>query len=173
MKHKNIERLIQKLLDFETNAEEEKVLHAHLSQCKECHRFYQEMVQTQQALCGLTELYPEPGFNDRVLKKLGFRKTFAWSKAAIIFASTWLASFLFLVFSPLPGKLFNEILTSVPALMRFFDKVELVVSSLSHALMPFAKGSINVAQPVIGLIFSILLIYLLGKTLHKEVKCKA
>ncbi|MGB3341840.1 MAG: hypothetical protein WBB37_10210 [bacterium] len=173
MKHNNIERLIQKSLDFETNVEEERFLHSHLSQCKECHRFYQEMVQTQKALFGLIEYYPQHDFNDRVLKKLGFRKIFAWTKTIKVFAGAWLASILFLAFSPLPGKLINQILTSAPALARIISKGEVIISSLSHVFMPFAKNSFDITWPVIGLLFSVIITYFFSKTLTHVRKIKA
>ncbi len=173
MKHKKIERLIQKRLDRDTNAEEERSLQHHLSHCGDCQQFYQEMVQTEEALGGLIEIYPRYGFNDRVLNTIGFKRGFAWTKAATALACTWLASFLFLAFSPWPGQLLNHVVTSVPALVRLFEKTELVFSSLSHMLIPLAKNSIDSVHPFIGLIFSILFIYFLGRTLQKEAKCKA
>ncbi len=172
MKHKKIEKLIQKLLDREADAEEKRLLQLHLSQCEECRQFHQEMVQTEQALGGLIEFYPRHEFNDHVLRRLGFRRRVLWKRVAPVFAGAWIASLLFLIFSPWPTQFINQILTSIPALMRLFDKTELVVSSIGHMLMPFAKGSVTGVYPIIGLIFSILIFYFLGKTLQKEAKCK-
>jgi len=165
MKHKEIERLIQKSLDRETSAEEEKSLHLHLSRCPDCQQFYQELVQTGQAMNTLIEFFPQYGFNDRVLKKIGFRRAFAWSKAAAVFAGIWLTSFLFIIFSPLPNEILSRALTSTPALIRLFDKIELVISSLSHTLLPFVKSSLNSSLLIAGLIFSIFLIYFFSKAI--------
>ncbi len=172
MKHKKIEKLIQKLLDREIRAEEQKSLQHHLSQCEECRQFYQEMVKTEQALQGLIEFYPQPGFNDRILKRLGLRRPVLWKKVAPVLAGAWIASALVVLLSPWPGLLLNRLLTTAPAAVRLFDKGGLVVASLSHMLVPFAKGSSTVVYAIFGLILSILMFYFLGKTLQKEAKCK-
>lgn len=172
MKHKKIENLIQRLLDREADAEEKRLLQHHLSQCEECRQFHQEMVQTEQALGGLIEFFPRQGFNDRLLKKLGFRRRVLWKRVAPVFAGAWVASLLVLILSPWPSRLMSQGITSVPAVVRFVDKIELIVSALSHIVMPFAKGSVTVVYPIIGLIFSIFMFYFLGKTLQKEAKCK-
>lgn len=172
MKHKKIERLIQKLLDREADAEEKRLLQDHISQCEECRQFYQEMVRTEQALEGLIEFYPWHGFNDRILNRLGLRRRVFWKRVAPVFAGAWLASLLALILSPLPTRLLSQGITSVPAAIRFVDRIELVVSVLSHLVIPFAKGSATGVYPIIGLIFSIFMFYLLGKTLQKEAKCK-
>jgi len=172
MKHKKIERLIQRLLDREADADEKRLLQHHLSQCEECRQFYQEMVETEQALGGLIEVYPRHEFNDRILKRLGFRRRILWKRVAPVFAGAWAASLLALILSPWTIRLMSQGITSIPAAVRFIDKIELIVSALSHLVMPFAKGSVAGVYPIIGLIFSILMFYFLGKTLQKEAKCK-
>jgi hypothetical protein len=172
MKHKNIEILIQKALDREVNAEEKKLLHEHLAGCASCHQLYEELTCNEQ-VHGLIEYYPQHGFNDRVLKRLGFRKIFAWAKTAKVFAGAWLASILFLAFSPLPGKLINEILTSAPALSRIITKANLIISSLSHVITPFAKNSFDITWPLIGLVFSVIVIYFFNKNLTPAGRLKA
>ncbi len=172
MKHKKIEKLIQKLLDREVDAEEKRFLQHHMSQCEECRHFHQEMVQTEQALERLIEFYPRHGFNDRILKRLGLRRRVFWKKVAPVFAGAWLASLLALILSPWPARLMSQGITSVPAAIRLVEKIELVFSALSHLVVPFAKGSATGVYPIIGLIFSIFMFYLLGKTLQKEAKCK-
>lgn len=171
MKHKEIERLIQKSLDRETSAEEERNLHLHLSGCPECQQFYQELVQTGDQLRDLIEFYPRPGFNDRVLRKIGFRRAFAWKRVAAVFTGVWLGTVLFLTFSPLSQEIVNKTLTSIPAFVRLFDKIELVITSLTHTLLPFVKSSWSPTF-VGGLIFSIFLIYFFGRVIKREVQCK-
>jgi hypothetical protein len=172
MKHKNIEILIQKALDREANAEEKELLHKHLAKCASCRQLYEELTCNEQ-VHGLIEYYPQHDFNDRVLKKLGFRKIFAWTKTAKVFAGAWLASILFLAFSPLPGKLINQILTSAPALARIIAKGNVIISSLSHVIMPFAKNSFDITWPLIGLVFSVIVIYFFNKTLSPAGRYKA
>jgi predicted anti-sigma-YlaC factor YlaD len=173
MKHKEIARLIQKKLDREIGPEEKRKLDIHLAQCPQCARFYQEMAQATRWVTELTEFFPQAGFNARVLAKLGLKRRFAWKKAAIAFAGSWVAALLLFAYSPLPAQAVNRIATSIPALMRLSDKIQLVVSSLNQVLSPLVKSSINTFNPVIGLVFSILFVYFLGKALQKEVKCKA
>lgn len=162
MKHKNIEILIQKTLDREITAEETKILHGHLAKCASCQQSYEELTCSEQ-VHDLVEYFPLHNFNERVLKTLGFRKIFAWTKTVKVFAGAWLASILFLAFSPLPGKLINQILTSAPALARFINKSEVIISSLSHVLLPFVKNSFDITWPVIGLAFSIIITYFISR----------
>jgi hypothetical protein len=166
MKHKRIERLIQKSLDREISAAEENVLKKHLSQCNDCRRLYEELVETEQILGTLIEFYPRYDFNERVLKKLGFKKVFAWKRVSAILSGAWFAALVFLTLSPLPGKLFGEFLTSFPAIVRFVDKIHIIVTSLSHVLLPFTKDALTSIHPITGLIFSIIITYLFGKILH-------
>lgn len=173
MKHKDIERLIQKKLDREIGVDEKRKLDKHLAKCAECALFYQEMMQATKQIRELTEFYPQAGFNARVLAKLGLRRKYAWSKAAYVFAGGWLAAILFFVYSPIPNQVFSHIATSIPALIRLYDKVELVVASFTQVLSPIIKGSFTTLNPLVGLVFSIMFVYFLGKALQKEVKCKA
>lgn len=173
MKHKEITRLIQKKLDRELSINEKRKLDMHLAQCPSCAQLDQEMAQATSWVTGLTEFYPQTGFNARVLSRLGFRRSFKGTKAAIAFAGSWVAALLLFAYSPLPAQVLNRIATSIPALMRLYDKIQLVVSSLNQVLSPLVKISINNLNPAIGLVFSILFVYYLGKTLQKEVKCEA
>lgn len=173
MKHKDIERLIQRQLDREISPSEKRILDKHLAQCPECNRFFQEMVETGKSLAALSQFYPQANFNARVLAELGLQRRFAWKKAGIAFAGSWVAALLLFVYSPLPGQALAWLTTSFPAIIRFFSKVELVITSLSQVLAPLFKSSLTSINPVIGLVFSILFIFFLGRALQKEVKCKA
>lgn len=164
MRHREIEILIQKSLDHETNGEEERTLQLHLSHCPACQQLYQELIQTEQALAGLIEFYPRQDFDDRVLRKLGLVRSLVWAKTAMVLVGAWFGSTLFLVFSPLTRGLSNRLLTSIPALVRLLDKAQLVLSSFGHILKPFAKN-LNYSFPIVALVFTFLLLYFFGRTI--------
>jgi hypothetical protein len=173
MKHKEIERLIQKRLDREISHAEQSKLDKHLTQCPHCQRFGQQMAQTIKGLNELTEFFPKADFNARILASLGMKRRFAWTKAGIAFAGSWLAAVLFFAYSPIPQQIFSRIVTSIPMIMKLFDQIGLVISSMTQVFSPAVKNSISTFNPVIGLVFSILFIYFLGRALQKEAKCKA
>lgn len=135
------------------------MLNSHIAHCHSCQQLYKELAIASQMLGDLVEVFPGPGFNDRVLRKLGLKKAYAWTKAAIILAGVWLGSVLFLVLSPIPKQIFNQSLTTVPSIMRFLEKTELVLSSVVQLLTPFTKISVNFLYPLIAIIFSISLFY--------------
>ena len=146
MKHKKIERLIQKKLDREIGPDEKRKLDKHLAQCSDCSLFYTEMVQASKSVRQLTEFYPQTDFNARVLAKLGLRRKFAWSKAAYVFAGGWLAAILFFVYSPLPKG--NRVAISIwpgpgasPLLMPV-SETSLKLPNCPRALQPESKQSI-------------------------------
>lgn len=172
MRHKEIEILIQKSLDRETDEEEEKTLQFHLSRCPACRQLYQELIQTEQALTGLVEFFPRQDFDDRVLRKLGLVKSLVWAKAAMVLAGAWFGSLLVLVFSPITKEVFSRVLTSVPTLVRLFEKIQFTLSTFSHVLTPFTKN-LNYSFPIIALVFTILLLYFFSRTVKKEVLCRA
>lgn len=171
MKHKNIERLIQKALDREISEKEEKTLNAHLAQCQACRQFHAQMVQTERSLNTLVEVFPQYTFNDRVLTKLGLRRTFSWRKVVPVSAAAWVASLLLLAFLPWPQALVRKLATSTPAAVRFFDNAGLVVTSLSNVLMPFAKSTFNFQYAIFGLIMMILTLFVFSKAIKKEAQC--
>lgn len=171
LKHEEIERLIQKSLDREATVEEEKRLQLHLSGCANCRELYSELTQFINEMDQRIEFFPSPDFNERVLRKLGFGKSLVWARAAAVFATGWLASLLFLVFSPWSREIIARAMVSTPAIARFFDKVQLVVNTLRHILAPLAKTLCNPTLPAFGLILSIILFYLFSRTLRKETKC--
>lgn len=173
MKHKEIERLIQKKLDHEIDSVELSKLEQHLAQCPHCMRFAEQMMQVSRGLNQLNEFFPRPDFNARVIAQLGIKKRFAWARAGMVFAGSWVAAALFFAYSSLPQQIFSHITTSIPSVIRFFEQVELVFSSLTQVLSPAVKASISTLNPIAGLVFSIIFIYFLGKALQKEVKCKA
>ena len=168
IRHEDIERLIQKSLDRETTAEEERMLQLHLSGCADCRELYSELTQFIKGMDERIEFFPSPDFNERVLRKLGFRKSPVWARAAAVFAAGWVASFLFIIFSPWTRDIVARAMTSTPALIRFFDNAQLVINTLSHVLTPLVKGLFNPVLPMLGLILSVLIFYLFSKMLRKE-----
>jgi hypothetical protein len=166
MNHKDIEKLIQKSLDRETTQEEEQTLCAHLSRCRDCREQYETFCLTSQMVGELTELFPQPGFNARVLKKLVIKRARVWSKAALIFSAAWIGSLVFMVLSPLPNQCMNWMLSSVPGILRLVEEIKLIVASLSHTILPMVKISLNLSFPIIGIVLSILLFYLFGRVLN-------
>ncbi|MDH4210374.1 MAG: zf-HC2 domain-containing protein [candidate division WOR-3 bacterium] len=173
MRHKEIERLIQQRLDRELNPDESARLDKHLARCSECAVFFQEMSQTASLVQQIDEMHPQVGFNARILARLGAKRRFAWSKAGIAFAGSWVAALVFFIYSSLPAQILGRLTTSFPSIVRLSEKVELVITSLSQVLTPVFKNALSSANPAIGLVFSILFVYFLGKALQKEVKCRA
>jgi hypothetical protein len=172
-KHTEIENLIQKRLDRTITVEEEKVLNLHLHQCTDCHNLNRDMEAIQSSLFNLIDLFPGAAFNDRVMSKLGFKKSFAWARAAAVVGLSWVSAALFIILSPLPKALFGKALTTMPALVRFMGNVKLVLDAVSHFLTPLVKNGINPAYLVAGICFSAILFILFGTTLKKEEQCKA
>jgi len=172
MKHENIEKLIQKALDREISEKEEQTLNAHLAQCPECQQFYAEMIQTEQSLSTLVEVFPEYTFNDRVLRKLGLRQAFSWRRVVPVGAAAWAASLLLLAILPWPQALLRKLATSTPAVVRFFDNAGIVVASLGDVLGPFVRTTFNLQYALFGLITMILTLFVFSRVIKKEAECK-
>jgi predicted anti-sigma-YlaC factor YlaD len=172
MMHKDIENLIQKALDLEITEEEQQTLDLHLSGCPDCRKLYQEMVDTQTSLLQLPELYPGADFDDRVLRAIGFRKSFAWSKVWVGAAAAWLVSFLGFLLSPLSGLATDWFLSKTPALVRFGETFHTVANSFGRTVLPFLKDSVSSPYPFIGLTLSVFALYAFGRIITKEAACK-
>lgn len=173
MKHKEIERLIQKRLDRELDVDEKRVLDKHLAQCPDCALLCRQMLETNDGLHALVEYFPPADFNTRLLARLELRRRFAWTKAAFALMGGWFAILLVLANSPLPNQVFRYLAMKIPTLIKLGKEIELVVSSLSQVFAPVMKSALSTVDPVIGLVFSILVFYFMGKVLQREVKCKA
>jgi predicted anti-sigma-YlaC factor YlaD len=173
MRHKDIERLIQLSLDGELDTDDSDRLNKHLAQCSECAMFYQELSQTTRLVRQLHEIHPQADFNVRILARLGAKKRFAWSKAGIALTGGWIAALVFLCYSTVPAQILGWLTTSFPSIVRFTEKVGLVFESFAQVITPVLKSALSNANPFVGLVFSILFVYFLGKALQKEVKCKA
>jgi predicted anti-sigma-YlaC factor YlaD len=172
MKHKTIEQLIQKSLDFEINTEESRLLHDHLATCPECRQLYSAMQQVRDSLGMLNEVYPSIEFNARIMQALGMTTRRVWKKAALVLGSIWVVSLASLFFVPY-RLMVTKLLTSMPALVRLVDKVRVAATTIGHVLSPLAKLPINPAYPVIGIAVSIIMFLIIATAVHKEEKCKA
>ncbi|MBE0431858.1 zf-HC2 domain-containing protein [candidate division WOR-3 bacterium] len=171
MKHEEIARLIHKKLDREISPDEQRSLDKHLTDCPGCALLYEEMMGMDRSLKQLTEFYPRRNFNGLVLARLGFVRKYVWTRAAAVVTGAWLATLICIFHSPLPAQLLGRLATSVPALVRLYDKAAIVCASLTKVLAPFVRIPFDTAYPMIGIVLSILFIYFLGNTLQKEKKC--
>ena len=172
MKHKNIEILIQKSLDFEINQDEAHMLQDHIARCPECRMMYETMVDLQHSLGMLVEYYPHVGFNDRILHALGTARRVLWKKAALIFSGAWVASLISLFFLPYQSLL-SKLLTSTPALVRLVDTTRTIITTIGHTLSPLSRIPLQTSSIAIGVLVSITAFYLIGRAIQKEEKCKA
>ncbi len=173
MRHDEFKILIQKSLDGETTSEEERNLRLHLNQCPRCNYLYNQLIQTENALGGIIEYYPRQDFEMRVLKRLGFYRVRVWARAAVVVAGMWLASLLSLFFTPIGGRLFTRTLTSVPAAVRFFGNLQFILATISSVFAPLARDPEIYILPIIGVMCVISFIFIFGKTIRKEVVCRA
>jgi anti-sigma factor RsiW len=173
MKHDTIERLIQQALDHELSDADEQRLIQHLNTCQECRKYYEQMMAIHDECRLLNEIYPQPGFNKRVMQVVGFHRRAVWKNVAAVCASSWLAGFIALIISPLPGFALHKMLTSMPAFVQFMNNCETAVRSLTQFAAPIVKMTTEGAQPAIGIVVSIIAFYLFAKIVKKEVKCRA
>lgn len=172
MKHKNIEKLIQKALDREISEKEEQTLNAHLAQCPACRQFYVEMVQTEQSLSTLVEVFPEYTFNGRVLRKLGLRRAFSWRRVVPVGVTAWIAALLGIAFLPWPQALMRKLVTSTPAAVRFVENARVVAAALGELLLPLVRTTFNLQYALFGLITMILTLFAFSWAIKKEAECK-
>lgn len=171
MKHKAIEKLIQKELDAELGPEDRARLDRHLAQCAECSRLSDGLSQTAKLVRHLEDIHPRADFNRRILERIGLKRRFAWTRVGIGLAATWMAAIVAFALSPLPVQVLGKLSTSFPQVVRFFETVGLVLTTFGRIIMPFCKTSVDTVSPFIGVVISIFFIYILGRTLQKEAKC--
>ncbi len=173
--HNEIEALIQKKLDRNITAAEEKVLNDHLAGCNECQEFCRDMESVGSSVFGLIEFYPSQSFNLRVMTKLGFRRSSQWVKVMAGAGLAWFVSALAFVVTPYPRILFGKLLASVPGLVRFADQCRLVIDAIGHFLAPLAKAGFNPWYLAVGVLGSLIMLVLFGTTLKnkKEDTCQA
>jgi hypothetical protein len=143
--------------------DENITLQLHLSQCPDCQALYDELFSVEHSIVNLTQLVPNHDFNNRVMMKIGTKRSFTKAKVGIGIGIAWLCSFLFIVFSPLSRDVFGRILTAFPSIMRLVNKIEITINTLGHILSPIAKSQFNPIMALVGLVFSIGLFYLFSK----------
>ena len=173
--HKEIEALIQKKLDRSITAVEEKALNDHLDGCPDCRAFCRDMESVGSSVFSLIEFYPSHSFNQRVMTKLGYRRSVAWVKVMAGMGLAWFASAIALVVTPYPRILFGKFLASMPGLVRFADQCRIVIDAIGHFLAPLAKIGFNPWYLAIGVLGSLIMLVLFGTTLKnkKEDTCQA
>ncbi len=167
-KHKEIEELIQKCLDRDITVDENINLQLHLSQCPDCQLLYNALMDIETEVSEMVQLTPNHDFNSRVMSKIKVKSTTNWVKVGIGVGIAWLCSTLVLIFSGIGSDIFGRILTSTPSVVRFFDKVEFVVSTLGRTLSPIAKNQFNPVMALVGLGVSVGMFFLFSKLFSKK-----
>ena len=109
MKCSQVEKRLSAFQDGELDPQEEERVKRHLESCSACRDRYEEMEKIWQALGGLTEIVPGPGFYGQVAKKInesnrissptGFRWLFqgfssAWAPSTLLIAGILIGVFL-------------------------------------------------------------------------------
>jgi hypothetical protein len=131
------------------------------------------MEAVQFSLFHLVDLFPGVTFNDRVMSNLGFKKSFAWAKAAVALGLSWAGTALFIFVSPLTKPLIGKALTSMPAVLRIVEKARLVLDAIGHFIQPLVKSGFSPVHLAVGVSLCATIFILLGKTLKKEETCSA
>ncbi|OPX18391.1 hypothetical protein BXT86_01485 [candidate division WOR-3 bacterium 4484_100] len=159
------------MMDRELTPDELEVLKTHIQHCPGCRMYYEEMCSINQKLFDLIEFYPNHNFNERVLRTLGFTKTFAWKRLATVFSLVWLASIISIFLIPWPKELMNLVLIRSPKILTVYENLSLIITSLFNLIKPFVHSLLNPGYIIPGLALSILLFYILGKEITKEARC--
>jgi len=163
-----VEELIQKCLDREITVDENITLQLHLSQCPDCQALYDELFSVEHSITNLTQLVPNHDFNNRVIQKIGTKRSFTKAKVGIGIGVAWLCSTLVLLLSGIGSDIFNRVLTSTPSIVRFISKVEFIISTLGRTLSPLVKNQFNPVMALVGLGLSIGMFFLFGKFIVKR-----
>lgn len=129
MRHKDIEKLIQKRLDREITKGEEICLFQHLSECPECNSYYQEMEMIHNELGFLIEVFPNRTFNARVIAHLGIKRN-VLPRLVPAFLGIYLVSLIFLLFSPLSNYLFPKLLFALPAITFLINWAQPIINGI-------------------------------------------
>jgi hypothetical protein len=127
--------------------------------------FYNELIGVENGINELNQLVPNHDFNNRVLKAISIKKSRIWAKVAAVLGGAWLVTVLALILSPLSSDIFNRILASSPAIVRFLKSVQFIGSTLTRVFSPLAKSQFNPAIFIIGLALSIGMFFIFGKLL--------
>uniref|UniRef100_A0A7C6AGE4 Putative zinc-finger domain-containing protein n=1 Tax=candidate division WOR-3 bacterium TaxID=2052148 RepID=A0A7C6AGE4_UNCW3 len=168
MEHEEIEKLIHKRLDKDITKEEEEKLFKHIEKCPQCKGFYLEMERIKQEIFNLTEFFPGPEFNTRVMSAIKVRRHLPWYRVVPIFGVLYLTGLVLLLLTPVPNYLFSKLLLKLPGFVHIFDKIKPVGNGLfllASSFLQFNQGFICA-----GFLFSLFMFFVLGKTLkNKEV----
>ena len=173
MKHKYIEKLIQRQLDHEISPDQERALNEHIAECKDCREFYEEMINTCIGLETIPDLYPMPGFNDRIMKEFGWYARSAFKKLAALGSALWFATLITALIMFSPVNIISSLLKRIPAVLHFARSVDTVLNTFNHFFAPLLKNSFNPSLIAFGSILCLLTTILLSRIVKKEVTCTA
>lgn len=173
MKHKYIEKLIQKQIDREIDPKQERALNEHIAECGDCREFYQEMINTCISLETMPEFYPAPGFNDRIMNEFGWRMRSIFKRFVAGASVLWISTLTIIILSFHPANFLNSFIKKVPALVRFAHGFNVVMNMLNHFFEPLLKNTFNPSWIAFGIILCLLTTILLGRIVKKEVTCTA
>ncbi|MEO0185549.1 MAG: zf-HC2 domain-containing protein [candidate division WOR-3 bacterium] len=170
MRHKEIEKLIQKKLDREITEDEEIFLLEHLKQCADCNAYYLQLEQIKDEILNLTEFFPKADFNARIFARIHTRRTTLWHKLIPTLISAYFASLLVLLFSPLSRHFSQKVLIAIPSILQISFKIEPVVKGIGLLISSLIK--IDLTQLLFGFFLSLFLFYVFIKAIksNKEEK---
>ncbi len=170
MEHKRIEELIQKKLDNEISPDEELLLSNHLADCPDCQKLYFEMVQVIGNIQETIEYYPGSNFNDLVMRRIKSKKPAFVSRLIPVFVGSYIASALFIIFSPLTKTILSKLLFAIMPALTQIEKGAKIVGMFFNSIFLFTKASVRLPELVFGLTILVLVFFIFGKTLKREVK---
>lgn len=141
MRHQEIEKLMQKHLDRETSVDEDKVLAAHVKSCPGCREKFEKLTLLGVELTRLTEFFPDAGFNDRVLRAVGLRRSRAFRWVAAGVGAAWTVVVAAISLSPLRHTILKESVPLASDIMRFLSGAGRVLETLGQVFAPLARLS--------------------------------
>ncbi len=173
MKHKYIEKLIQRHFDREISPEQERALNEHVAECDDCREFYEQMVNTCIGLETIPDFYPMPGFNDRIMREFGWRTRSVFKPIAAVSSAIWFSTLVAIILFVSPLNIFSSLIKKIPAGLRLMHSVNMVIGMFNHFLQPLFKTTVNPSWIAFGIILCVLTTILLSRIVKKEETCIA
>ncbi len=171
MKHKYIEKLIQRQLDREINPEQERALNEHIADCDDCREFYQEITQTCLGLETMPDFYPSPDFDHRIVRYFGWDAKSAIKKLSAAAAAVWLTTLVALVVALSPVHAVNSLVKKAPAVMRCLQSVNTVFGALARLAAPFFRSNFDPAWIAFAAVLTLITAILLSRIAKREITC--